>query len=101
VDEQKRVLILRPVGMGEVMATGTMTADCGHECWVAPSSLAGMAEAPMQTVCLWCMKPMHVLDFRLLPGVREELVARWGENEADAALAIFEALRQGLRAQQN
>lgn len=97
--EEQGILVLRPIDMGEEPVPGaeTIVAGCGHTCWIAPTSLKAMAEQPMETTCMLCM-PSGINDVRLLPGVRNELAARWGPDQADAAMAEFEAFARQLKA---
>lgn len=91
-------IVLSPLGAAHTADSVQITADCGHEAWIAPTSHQAVRNPFMQTetVCLRCLDPedAHKMigphgGLRALPGIRDELNAAIGVSETDQLWARF------------
>lgn len=79
-EEEELRLVLAPVngdrtGVGMVPGSVTITASCGHECWLSPSGMGALLATPTTTICIDCLPPgeKKLLGEGVVPGAREEL----------------------------
>lgn len=92
---EKHVILLSPTSMGSPVGESVkVMAECGHECWIAPSGLALTLDpgTPTETRCLNCV-PRETLrkmiagvhgQVRAIPGAKEEIDDYLGKGAADA-----------------
>ena len=98
--DEPRVLVLRRYKpgstVGVVRGSTRTTADCGHECWIAPTGAVFIAaNESLLTICFDCV-PEGELDVRAVPGSRDELAKHVGTAAADQVLAAARELgKQG------
>lgn len=74
-----------------------ITADCGHQAWIAPSGLQAQLSLGLRTSCAACLPdgPKEVVE---LPGAREELEQAIGAERATFIVsAVIEQARRGGR----
>ena len=92
------IIICSPVSgfskAAPVARSVTITASCGHQCYVAPASLDFQASGifDVRFICHNCVDPKMLVDPRveryIIPGSREELNNAVGIAEADQTLAF-------------
>lgn len=74
-----------------IAAARSIMADCGHEIWVAPSSLDMIAsDLPTITACMECsvpaltryneQHPEESVQLRMAPGANEEIQREFSES---------------------
>jgi hypothetical protein len=97
--EERPVLVLTPVSWGDAGIEGAVTirADCGHQCWIAPSGmalmLAGQLAATECSVCAVENGLAQAVSIEPVPGARDELAAALGNVEADRIIAAMKTRR--------
>ncbi len=95
------LLVLAPTDHPVRVVPGarTITADCGHEAWIAPTGIRLLVDTPStKTCCLRCTPDTPPTEMRVPPGARDELTRRDGVAHADQIMAfIHEYNRQQKR----
>lgn len=86
------LIILTPLDGGHTPDATQVTADCGHECWMAATTRRWVVNpfVVTETVCMLCVDPVEVSaaiaaqgGLLAFPGVRDELARHFGIAEAD------------------
>lgn len=81
------ILALMPTSRGAcgVPAAVVVTADCGHECWMSPASVATQLATPSRTMCVDCVPAG--LDTSTATYTRQELDRLVGPDTAQRLIA--------------
>ena len=99
-DEVAEVIILMPTRFAHKLETHVpgsvvVTAGCGHKAFMAPTTVAFLADGPhpnARTVCTTCAEPGLFsnpdVQKRLMPGTRAEAESALGVGGADQLLAL-------------
>lgn len=95
-DVHKFVLV--PLDSAHTADSTQITADCGHECWIAPNTREVVENRLIRTatVCDRCIDPEEMRAALLaqggvfaLPGTRENVASVLGADAADRFWARF------------
>jgi len=93
-------IVLTPYDTGRDVAVGSVrtTADCGHDCWIAPSSRRVVADPAIntETLCVRCIDVPTMLTALAaqggplaVAGTRAELDRHLGVAETDQMFARY------------
>lgn len=91
-------IILTPITGGHTDDSARTIADCGHPCWIAPTSLAAVNNPLLhtETVCSRCVDPAALSAALVaqggplaLRGVRGELNRKLGVAQTDQLFAEY------------